>query len=728
MSIETKISTFIPSQFPATFREDGPNFVAFTKAYYEWLESNNQTLYHGRRLYDYMDVDTTADQFVRYFKNKYMANLPENMAVDKRLMIKHIKDLYRSKGTLRSYELLFRILFNEDVTVYIPGDDLFTTSNNTWIKPQYIEVSTKPYLNHLVGKTISTADNRARAIVETYATKQVDGKLINLLILSSVEGVFNYGSRIICDDLYVDNFGNVLNGFEYRDLSEDRRNDFELAFTIEGAPVVMGSLSAIGITNGGSGHRVGDLLTVQGAGEGGIVRVAAVRDENGRVTFELVDGGSGFSLNAQISVIGGGGSGATFTIGGLVDTEVYTINSDIIGDYLSTQFDAASSGFALGITGVTGTFQAGETVTMSTANVVPLDVDYVVANNMANGEYLSNTSLALANIHAFRVDGSYILTIGADTASPNLISGVVLDSNVSSSRITVNTVLPMRQVMASGNVVTVNSSIIEVNAANGYFVPYMTITGQTSGATARLTTNTRKTNWNFPAVALPDVDNLDTPINQLLTIYDQEVGTISFLSNINPGFGYSANPEVDILQADIYGLRIPDGKGGFKGYNATVNATAGTATGVVLAVDMFDSGYGYEPGQSVGLRSSNTLNRTVVSGTAVVDQQGTGQGHFKNRSGFLSDTQYLQDSYYWQPFSYDIQAERVLETYEQFVRELVHPSGVALFGSLILRGQVETEGAQPEAFFLDADDITSLLGTEDEIPMSTEDGAPIQSE
>ena len=136
MSVEKYVSPFIQAHFPSFYKEYGPNFIAFVKAYYEWMESTGNPLQYARSLYEYADIDTTADTFVKYFKNKYMLSIPESVVADKRLLAKHILDLYKSKGSLRAYELLFRILFNEDIQVYIPGDDVFKPSDNRYIIPQ----------------------------------------------------------------------------------------------------------------------------------------------------------------------------------------------------------------------------------------------------------------------------------------------------------------------------------------------------------------------------------------------------------------------------------------------------------------------------------------------------------------------------------------------------------------------------------------------------------------
>ena len=154
-----------------------------------------------------------------------------------------------------------------------------------------------------------------------------------------------------------------------------------------------------------------------------------------------------------------------------------------------------------------------------------------------------------------------------------------------------------------------------------------------------------------------------------------------------------------LFRSDILALQIPD-KSGFKGGNALVTAKAGNANGIVVTAEVYDSGFGYSPDSYVTLSSSNAQNQTVVSGRSVVNTQGRGAGYFANRKSFLSDTQHLIDSAYWQPLSYDIIASRMLSTYEKFVRDLVHPSGVALYGTFRVMSEVQNEVAAPQSFSL----------------------------
>ena len=846
MSIEKFISPFIQSQFPDFYKSDGPNFVAFVKAYYEWLETSPNPLYKARELYDMMDVDRTAEDFVKYFKNKYMFSIPQSAVADKRLLSKHILDLYRSKGSLRSYELLFRLLFNEDVSVYIPKNDIFKLSDNEWIRPKYIEVTGHQYLHELIGKRIYSSSKQSDAVVENYFVKKVNNKTINVLSISAVNGIFNYGDTIFCDDLYVNSRQNLISEFEYNNLTAAEQEDYSLAITEATSPIIIGSLSSVGIINGGANFKPGELLSVANNGVGGVVRVVAVRSENGKVTFELLDGGSGFSMSPSITVLPtkvltienfngsfsandsllkehqdtnvdpelivyqtngsvntamgglysgnttylrlvnsngtfdvlkpvyildrrtyltissptdtlylgeeatqgsangvvtfandthvvigntngtfaanatkivmasnssinatvvtvsnsivsnstltswvGGGAGATFTIGDLIDKEIFRINSDLISSYYNADMDDIAEGVSITITGTVGTFSAGETVTSASLVVQPLDVTNIVGS-FVNNQILANTTLGINTLNLLQTDGSYIEVYGADIGNANLVPGIVVKSTTTTSTAEINTLLPQQTISGTGIILNVNSTVIEVTQQTGRFLSNTVITSSNSGATATITSTDYMTDWSFPGVTGGlDKDNLNDVIDQVLTIYDLEVGTITYLDNINPGQGYSTDPVVSIIQEDVYNLKIPD-RSGYKGYNAIINATAGTADGIVTAAAVYDSGFGYDTNERVLLTSSNALNQTVVTATSVVDQHGVAAGYFKNQSGFLSDSQKIIDSEYYQEYSYDIQATRMMETYEKFVRDLIHPSGIALFGSYKLNKEVDT--------------------------------------
>jgi hypothetical protein len=656
---------FIPNQFPETYQERGPVFIAFMQAYYEWLSQTGNALYNSRNLQNYGDIDLTQNAFISHFKNEYMDNLPANVVADQRLLIKHIIDLYRSKGSKRGYELLFRILFNEDISFYLPGEHLFKPSDNQWTQQAYIEVGNSPYLANLVGTAIYSSSTLATALVEDYNVVTINNKVINVLTISNVNGVFRYGEFVLSKEISALNLNN--------------------------APEIVGSLSAISINNGGAFFNVGDIVNVSGSGSGGIARVAAIQNQSGKVIFALKNGGFGFTVNAQVTVSGGGGAGATFSVGSLVNETIMLVNLDIANNYYNTQLDIDSEGFTLTISNTSASFQVGEVVT-SSANGIGLDFAYISGNNLSNGEILSNTSLGINNLKVIEIDNpSYVNLTGPESAlnNANLIGGIFLSGATSGDIIYVNSVIPKVQYNANGYVVLANSTSITIDDGLGYFLPTSNLHGTNSGANAYINITKRNTNWSFP-VGINT--NLDTAIDNVLTYETLVIGTIASLKGENPGALYGSNPSVSILEPLIYQLQLPDGVGGFWGGDANVTATALNANGVITALSMTSSGYGYQPNESLTIYSNNVY---IASGIAVVDGTGISPGYWNSNKSFVSDENYIQDSYYYQEFSYEVSAPRMLSTYQAFFNSLVHPVGYQMFGKFLIQDtQISTSNTE----------------------------------
>ena len=89
------ISNLVENQFPAFYQEEGPNFIAFVKAYYEWLEEQqtlangtivDNALYDARNIVKLRDIDTTLDQFFTHFINKYLNGFPQVLLGNKKLL------------------------------------------------------------------------------------------------------------------------------------------------------------------------------------------------------------------------------------------------------------------------------------------------------------------------------------------------------------------------------------------------------------------------------------------------------------------------------------------------------------------------------------------------------------------------------------------------------------------------------------------------------------------
>jgi len=722
-SIEKSISPFIAQQFPAFYRDQGPNFVAFVKAYYEWLEQTNQAVGHARSLLDYQDIDTTAEQFIKHFKYQYIQSLPDTAVVDKRLLLKHVLDLYRAKGTPRAVELLFRVVFDEDIEIYVPGEYIFKPSDNTWRVPRYIEVSSDPRLLDLVGTQIQNPSNTAVAMVESVESKIVNGRTVNVVEISNVKGEFQRGDRI----------------FQTKDATFTRNNTLRIT----------GSLTAIAVSQGGENFSVGDILDVVGSGIEAKARVSEISNTfTGSLSYSILNGGTGYTTNAVVTVkstyilnlgglqgdisvgqsvadsttaangivsfanssqvqvvdysntisfsvgssligptgnavitrvLGGSGSGGIFRVGSLTNRTSVTFNNTRIGSYLSTSLDSGVDSFSLTLSSISGTFSPGDTVT-GVANVVQLEGFTLTTQQVANGESLSNSSLGITGLYVYRADGSRISCTGAesDLNSANLVSGTILVGNTSSALYEL--IIPARKetINGSGIVSTVNSTAVTLSSVNGYFIETKTLTDANTGATATISDVVRLSDWDLEDSAVVR-DNLDTLILGGLPLITLEIGTISSLSQVNPGSGYVTRPFINVNEPRIAALDIFDENDTLQGNNAVIGATISGGNGAITAVEVIDSGYGFLDNESVTLQSAN--NASPVSGSSIVYRSGRGRGRWLNRKSFASDIMFIQDGLFYQNYSYQVIAQRMLSSYEGLVRDLTHPAGVALFGA-----------------------------------------------
>jgi len=274
--ITREISQLVKNQFPSFYHEEGEMFIAFVKAYYEWLESNNQALYHSRRLPDYKDIDKTIDDFIIDFKNKFLVDVQFNVATNKRLFIKNALEFYRAKGTSRAVDLFFKLVYGLEARVYEPSRDLFRLSDNEWTDERYLEILPNPKNLNFVGKQIFGSISGATAFAEKLVRVKSGSKFIEVLYLSGLSDNFVTNELIYAYDIDVDAQA------EYR-------------------TEIVGSLTHFTITASDAGFEVGEKLYVKvGSGKKAQATVSAVQSAVGIVDFTFVHGGWGYSTNAQI--------------------------------------------------------------------------------------------------------------------------------------------------------------------------------------------------------------------------------------------------------------------------------------------------------------------------------------------------------------------------------------------------------------------------------------------
>jgi len=234
--------------------------------------------YYLRRFDESNDIDNTVDNFLVYFKEKYLKNIQYDTAFNIRYLLKHSLNLYRSKGTERSLDLLFRSVFGLPASVYYPSVDIFRLSDGKWYTPIYLEISMERNSDKLVGKQIVGDTSGALAFVEALIRRSVKGRLIDVLYISALKGNFAIGESINSID-------EVLEQHE--------------------RPYLIGSLTSFDVSLDGSGanYEVGDLVDIYSTyGDQGVGRVTETIDATGRVTFTLTNGGYAYRETANVLI------------------------------------------------------------------------------------------------------------------------------------------------------------------------------------------------------------------------------------------------------------------------------------------------------------------------------------------------------------------------------------------------------------------------------------------
>lgn len=306
-----QISSQIESQFPGFIREEGPQFVAFLKAYFEYMEQEGNPVNVVRSLKDNQDIDRTVDSFVEYFRKEFMINIPSNVLADKRLLAKHIREFYRARGSQESYRFLFRALFGKEIEFYYPGDDILRASDGRWIRETRLRVAA-PFSKNprsFEGQQIRGVTSGATAYVQDIIGTTALGLEVYDITVQQVVGTFLDGERVY----------NVSDVNNYATINSQ-----------------VGSIINVNLKDGGAYHNIGDKVRISGGGstEDAIGSITEVTNKSG-VTIKLAKTGSGYTKEStQVIVTGGSGknfaaaidSWKTQTISGL------SINTDIIGN------------------------------------------------------------------------------------------------------------------------------------------------------------------------------------------------------------------------------------------------------------------------------------------------------------------------------------------------------------------------------------------------------------
>lgn len=611
----------------------------------------------ARQLLTIHDVEHTLDDFIAYFRDTYLRDIPQGLT-DTKTLLPRILDFYQSRGSEESYAFLFRALYDKDVAFSYPRDSVFTTSDNEYTRPIILRIANETAdttsndalilqgnsalleTREIVGLTsnaratvlqTATAYEGASRVLRTFISEPIISRELGGILLED-------GSQLLVTKYGVPPEGLASQVYTHALIQEFvKTSTFLAGETISTIPtndpnsirgVLLGSITGFTIENRGAGYQLGELV------------YPPARYANGEIAT------AGFGAVGRI---------AAFTD---VDITQLNVNDPGLGYYagLKLVVDNTGTGGGSGLSGYV-------------ANVSPghLTLHADPAASIADGDVLTfvyddeqSYRASLEKIDYYQVGISLADLVGGlllnDAANPEN-DGRDLADETTGRQLLQESAIQLNQVSWNTNT---SSAIYGANLQS-------TIIGLTS---------------NFSTYPIY--------VNGVRT----ELGEINHVTMESFGSGYVAGLPTISVQTPTTPTKDVDGALPLT-YNEifgegfhTADVSVQKEVGQIGQVDVLTGGSGYINTPFV----VNTFTSTTRTGAnaelgLILGAISYGIPYFKNTRSFASADQYMQDITKYQPFSYVLTVEESLSRYSDILRRLVHPAG----GLLLPRQTITTE-------------------------------------
>lgn len=704
--INNKTSLLVPSQLPEFVRDnpDYANFQLFVKAYYEWMEQNNQVQDRVKNILNYKDIDATTSEFIDYYKNEFLPYFPKDILVDEKTAVKFAREMYQSKGTPASYQFLFRVLFNSDVDIFYTKDAVLKPSDGIWYVAKSLKLASEDrnFLNiknyRLFGETTKS--------IATVETSVVAGTKIEVFI-SNIERLFESGEIVRVVDA----------------------NNQDVLFS--GQPLrakIVGQVSQLRVDPKARGllYQPGDPVIVYGGlnSSSGIGAIAEVGNTTtGSIqSISTVTGGFGYSLfpNTVLSITNAPGANAI--VASLNPDPALTANvaflpTDSIALKRFIQLGNANYYFANSASANANT-RLADAFTFDTLSLYPISsvlvlnggggitkIPEVTAHsfyeqddenladiktigilapiqivNPGNG-YVANDKIvfsggtglgAYANVTSVSANGmilnvEYVRKPG-EIVAHYPIGGMGYKSDS----------LPTLSVQSAN--VAADNAVLTIPGVLGDGATFSVVVDRAGSVTTILLDDGGEDYVSTPNVSLRVADILVTVVS-ILTL-PQRDDTIYQGTNANSASFIAKVASIELLAPNndptesLYLLRVYN-------YNTMPNTNMPLKIDPTISLTMantaFNSTYNSNGVRKYGDGSAKAT-ASFLNGLVI------GQGQYLNTQGQPSSYGVLQDQTY-NNFTYQITAEKEIEKYRDVLLNLLHPTGMKVLGRVAMQSE-----------------------------------------
>jgi len=713
MQVEKLIAFKIRDQFPGLYREYGQELVDFVEEYYRFLEEEtNQSHYNSRRLFEYRDISETLAELIVQFHKMFMADLPLLETKDVRFVVKNIMDLYRRKGTPGGVLLFFRMFYAEDVEIKYPASQMLKPSTSDWRKGVYLQCLPNENLfedvdgneftySDLIGKNVRGSISEAKAAVDRINIQLINGTLTPIIYISNVKGNFRK-----YDDLIATIGGN------------------EVAFGR-----VDGSAASIEIDldyGGLTSRKVGEILNITGQGQGGQIIVTGLEDEfTGQVEYTIEDGGFGYTTeNTRIKAssqnlilsnpdlefnIGeticdantGVGNVGTVTGQSAFAVGIYFANSshEFSTDPLPQLFATDRKGYRRLAAGVVGANTSNITSITEKNDSSPGDLYPDTGSN-------NDVTVTIDNIQAVSLITDKISDftgVAINSTNYNTVPPAVRAMSGTADPVTLSTRLDAAFDLEEFDIGAIRS-LVNVNPGEDYRTDVWTIArDDTMAAFDRYEQVISLENVSASMSKNDIISQANTGINSNTTVTGIITGVNASekFIKVRPYsyYGFEGGSDAEIThKGNTYGIEYVarDYDADKLGASAEIESKTVFASGRVKTANIYESGFGYQDNEYVSLTDDD--GTIVAKGTLRADTQGITSGYWASYASHLNgywtepdsgNFEYfdgnmkIQDSDYYQEYSYEIKGTIAKNVYEEPLKKTVHLAGTKLFGDFL---------------------------------------------
>jgi len=443
-------SILINRQVPEFVREEHPLFITFLEAYYEFLEQKqtgqlNNLTQKAKDLRYLSDVDYSLNEFEDSFFNTYASLLPKDVAVDKEFLIKNVLPLYLAKGNEASFKLLFRMLFNDEVDILQPRNNVLRASDGKWTVDNVLGIETDI-------RSIYTGNgsNNTFLLAQTSSSGEIDVYVNGVIKTEGTDYYIRKESRKVI--FITPPAANSSVKIFYDNFDITALTNRKVTGSTSGATALIERASRRIITDrlnfGLPFELFVNTKTLIGEFQNGETVTTDIIDSNGNViqleadTFSIltqitvINGGSSYNVGDPVLVLGGG---ATTSATAEVETISAGFTDRIVVNYGGAGFKLASGitssntpGTTLLVGAVDGIntshFTATSYTVIGTDQIFNFNGSVHAANTLINAANYGFPSALTENVNTRIVDALTSLTV---TDLGPITNAVVLFSNVS---------------------------------------------------------------------------------------------------------------------------------------------------------------------------------------------------------------------------------------------------------------------------------------------------------